>query len=872
MNKKLTISPRKHIISFAFLLATAPLTTHANVNKSDHHPDSVYLLSYADQYANGGGGLKFAYSIDQRNWLSICNGHGYVSSDFGTWGAEKKMFHPSIVRKDGIWYVVWALNDRTNQFSTTLTPDLCHWKPQDYPYTQQGENVMSPYISTDGNRLVVTYKTSQGNVYQQTSTDFQHWSQPVKANGSAYKDVYMKAMIDGKEQQGQCTRVEWNVLEDMMHFAEAAQLRGNRNNESMNDDHSRFSKLSTVKASLSIDPTGNKTISDKLIGIFFEDISWAADGGLYAELVQNRDFEYNNMDNGRWNSQTAWSLEGQGTSWSIETDAPIHANNPHYTLLDVNTKGASLVNHGYDGINVRQGEKYILSLWTKLPEGGKQTLRIEVVDEQGKSVASTNINASKEWKRQEVKLTCNGTTTKGKLTITPMQTGKVALDFVSLFPQNTFHGHRNGLRADLAQTIADLKPQFMRFPGGCLAHGNGIDNIYKWKNTVGPLEQRKGDFNIWHYHQTMGLGYFEYFTFCEDMGCEPLPVIAAGVPCQNSSVGGHGQQGGVPMDQMDDYLQDILDLVEWANGDPKTSKWAKMRADAGHPKPFNLKYIGIGNEDLISDVFTERYLYLCKGVQAKYPDITVVGTVGPFFEGSDYEWGWKIAKENKIPIVDEHYYNSPGWFINNQHFYDDYERNSTTVYLGEYASRANRLENALAEAIYLTGVERNGDVVEMTSYAPLLARNGHTSWNPDLIYFDNAGVYPTVNYEVQKLYGNNSGTQYIGSRIDITEGSSAEVNKRIAASVVKDEKTGDIILKLCNLLPVETTLTMNLSGIEELQGLSEVKAVESVLKGNFDDKENRPIVKETKLSTQGEYVLPKYSFTVLRIKATEKKK
>ena len=859
MNKTLTIS-------LFTLFGLTGFTAQASVNRTDNHPDSVYLLTYADQYANGGGGLKFAYSIDRQQWTSIGEGYGYVSSDYGAWGSEKKMFHPSVLRKDGTWYVVWALNDRINQFSTTLSPDLCHWKPQDYPYSQAGENVMAPVITYEGGQFIVTYKTSQGHVYQQGSTDFQHWSAPRQANANAYRDVYVEAVIDGRVQHGQCTRVEWSVADEMSLYAQAAHHRGNRNNESMRDDGTRFAKLNGVKATLRIDPTGNKRISDKLIGIFFEDISWAADGGLYAELVQNRDFEYNAMDNGRWNSQTAWSLEGEGTTWSIETSAPIHANNPHYTLLDVASTGASLVNHGYDGINVKQGEKYTLSLWTKLPEGGKQKLNIQITDEGGKVLASTSINATKAWKKQEVKLTCNGTTTNGRLVITPSQTGKVAIDFVSLFPQNTFHGHRNGLRADLAQTIADLKPQFMRFPGGCLAHGNGIDNIYRWKNTIGPLEQRKGDFNIWHYHQTMGLGYFEYFTFCEDMGCEPLPVIAAGVPCQNSSIGGNGQQGGVPWEQMDEFLQDILDLVEWANGDPKTSKWAKMRADAGHPKPFNLKYVGIGNEDLISDVFTERYLYLCKGVQEKYPDITVVGTVGPFFEGSDYEWGWKIAKENKIPIVDEHYYNSPGWFVNNQHFYDNYERNSTTVYLGEYASRGNTLENALSEAIYLTGVERNGDVVEMTSYAPLLARNRHTSWNPDLIYFDNAGVYPTVNYEVQKLYGNNSGTLYIGSRIDITEGGNADVQKRLAASVVKDEKTGDIILKLCNLLPVETTLALDLRGIEGLAGVTEVNATESVLSGRIDDKENKPVMKEVVLKAQGDYVMPMYSFTVLRIK------
>ena len=854
-------------LSLLSALPFMPFTAEASTAKTVNHPDSVYLLTYADQYANGGGGLKFAYSTDRKSWTAIGDGYGFVSSDYGAWGAEKKMYHPSVARKDGTWYVVWALNNHSNQFSTTLTPDLCHWKPQDYPYTQTGENVVAPYIAVEGNQFVVTYKTSNGNTYQQRSQDFQHWSTPAKTNADTYKDVYVKALIEGREQQGQCICVEWDVVEGMQTFAQAALYRGNRNNEVMRDDPTRFARLKNVKATLSIDPAGNKRISDKLIGIFFEDISWAADGGLYAELVQNRDFEYSNKDNGRWNSQTSWRIDGEGIDWSIETDAPIHANNPHYALLDVKQTGGSLVNEGYDGISVKQGDKYLLTLWTKLPEGGKQKLRIQVIDEQGKSVGSTSVNATKEWKKQEVKMACTGTTTKGRLIITPEQQGKVAIDFVSLFPEKTFRGRKNGLRADLAQTIADLKPQFMRFPGGCLTHGNGIDNIYKWKNTIGPLEQRKGDFNIWHYHQTMGLGYYEYFTFCEDLGCEPLPVIAAGVPCQNSSLGGNGQQGGVPMDQMDEFLQDILDLVEWANGDPKTSKWAKMRADAGHPKPFNLKYIGIGNEDLISDVFTERYLYLCKGVQAKYPDITVVGTVGPFFEGSDYEWGWKIAKENKIPIVDEHYYNNPGWFVNNQHFYDNYERQSTTVYLGEYASRGNNMENALAEAIFLTGVERNGDVVEMSSYAPLLARNGHTSWNPDLIYFDNAGVYPTVNYEVQKLYGNNSGTLYIGSRIDVTEGGSADVNKRIGASVVKDEKTGDIILKLCNLLPIATTMTLDLSGIDELAGKTTLSVTESVLSGNVDDKNLRPVVKQTTLQAKGEYVLPKYSFTVLRIKA-----
>lgn len=872
MNKQLFKSKFKFYVSLVTLMLLLPLNTKATTNNPHFRPDSVYLFIYADQYANGGGGMKFAYSIDKKRWTSIGNGYSYISSDFGTWGAQKKMFHPSATRKDGKWYVIWALNNQTNQFSTTTTPDLCHWKPQDYPYTQEGENVMEPVISTDGKVFTITYKTSKGNVYQQTSNDFMHWSAPQKVVANAYKDIYTDATIDGRTQRGQCIKVEWNAVDYMSIFAQASIERGKRNNESMKDDANRFANLKTVKASLNIDPSATKTISDELFGIFFEDISWAADGGLYAELVQNRDFEYSNKDRGEWNSKTAWSMEGNGTEWTIEKTSPIHANNPHYSVLDIKTQGASLVNHGWDGISVKKGEKYFISLWTKLLDGRKQRLNVKVVDEQGKTLLSTYFMASKEWKRQEVIVNCSGTTTKGKLVITPEETGKVAIDFVSVFPRDTFHGRRNGMRKDLAQTIADLKPKFMRFPGGCATHGNGIDNIYRWKNTIGPLEQRKGDFNIWHYHQTMGLGFYEYFLFCKDLGCEPLPVIAAGVPCQNSSSGGHGQQGGIPMDEMDEYLQDILDLIEWANGDPKTSKWAKMRAEAGHPKPFNLKYVGIGNEDLISDVFTERYLYLCKGIKEKYPEITVIGTVGPFYQGSDYEWGWKIAKENNIEIVDEHYYNNPGWFVNNQDFYDNYERETTRVYLGEYASWGSTLENALSEAIFLTGVERNADVVSMTSYAPLLARNGHTSWNPDLIYFDNAGVYPTVNYEVQKLYGNNTGTKYISSAINITEGGNENVNKRLGASVVKDENTGDIILKLCNLLPIETQMALDLSVIEELAECEELTITESVLTGNINDKGNRPVVKEKTLKSKSEYKLPKYSFTVLRIKANTEKK
>ena len=309
-----------------------------------------------------------------------------------------------------------------------------------------------------------------------------------------------------------------------------------------------------------------------------------------------------------------------------------------------------------------------------------------------------------------------------------------------------------------------------------MLHGQGLDNIYHWKETVGPLKDRKPARNIWNYHQTRQLGFYEYFQWCEDMGAEPLPVLAAGVPCQNSQPNAQGlcgQQGGIPMDQMPQYVQDVLDLVEWANGDPATSSWAKMRADAGHPAPFNLKMIGIGNEDLISTTFKERYLMICKALKQKYPDIEVVGTVGPFhYPSSDYVEGWKIAKENRqyIDAVDEHYYEKPGWFINHQDYYDHYDRSMPKVYLGEYAANGNNeVDRALAEGIHLCNVERNGDVVEMASYAPLLCKDGYANWNPDMMYFNNNKVRATESYQVQKMFSVHSGDVYIASDLQLPE-------------------------------------------------------------------------------------------------------
>ncbi len=387
--------------------------------------------------------------------------------------------------------------------------------------------------------------------------------------------------------------------------------------------------------------------------------------------------------------------------------------------------------------------------------------------------------------------------------------------------------------------------------------------MYRWKNTIGPLEERKTQSNIWRYHQSVGLGYFEYFQFCEDINAEPIPVLPAGVPCQNSGTGGHGQQGGIPMCEMDDYVQEVLDLIEWANGDKK-SKWGKLRAQAGHAEPFNLKYIGIGNEDLITDIFEERFSMIYKAVKEKHPEITVIGTVGPFYMGTDYEEGWDLATRLQVPMVDEHYYQPPGWYINNQTFYDKYDRSKSQVYLGEYAAhipgRKMTVETALCEALHLINIERNGDIVRMTSFAPLLAKEGHTQWNPDLIYFNNTEVKPTVDYYVQKLFGQNSGDWFIPSSISLSN-TQKDVKKRIAASIVHDRENKDYILKLVNILPVEVNASIDLEKLPVGSGPASI----SVLKGNPSNENSQPVNGTIQIEKMLPFQLPPYSFTVIRM-------
>ena len=625
----------------------------------------------------------------------------------------------------------------------------------------------------------------------------------------------------------------------------------------------------------------SKRISPNLFGIFFEDINYSADGGLYAELVQNRSFEYSPTEQKSWNPLSFWEYISPGFSYgriSVETTSPIHQNNPHYIVIDVEhvgheanyigDSGVGIKNYGYGGMVINADDKYILTFFARQISEEPINFNLSLQSTSGSvKYAETEITvSSKEWKKYSTTFIASENSDSAVLVILATSKCKFAIDVISLFPEKTFHNRENGLRNDLAQVLADMKPKFIRFPGGCLVHGDGLGNMYRWKNTIGPIEQRKEQRNIWGYNQTAGLGYFEYFQFCEDIGAKPLPIVPAGVSCQNSGgtwrIGGTGQKA-LPISQMPDYVQEILDLIEWANG-PVTSIWGSKRAEAGHAKPFNLEYIGIGNEDKMTPEFIERFKMIYEVVKAKHPEIKVIGTVGPFHSGEDFDKGWKLADELKIPIVDEHYYTDPKWLIANQYRYDKYDRSKSKVYLGEYASWGNKFFNALAEASYLTSLERNGDLVVMASYAPLFAKKDFTQWKIDMIFFDNSKIVLTPNYFVQKMFMNNQGDLYLNNIIEWNKNDSS-----LAASAVLDTQTEDIILKLVNACGESKKMKINLSDFANINSNAEL----TLITGNAEDEntfENPKKIENVQsnyiVSANFEYKLPALSFSVIRIK------
>lgn len=845
--KKLLLRHRILIVLFAVFISFA-----FGIKSKEDKPDKVYLFAYSTLKNNGKNGLHFAWSTDQKNWFGVGPEHSFLKSDYGSWGPEGKSMSEAFLIQDdnGIFHCFWGVHD--DVFAAASSKDLINWTRQSYiqamknvTKNESGKPIIQNIkVSKKAGEYTIHWKADNAN-YASVTKDFKTYSKAIIDDNKVSQ--FSEITLQGETQKGTITEVDWTLVDSLIKNMESSRLRDKQDNTSPKSDSLLFVGLKPVKAQISIDGKDAKKISNMLTGMFFEDINYAADGGLYAELIQNRDFEYSLHDkkgsDKNWNETMAWS-----GNFKVEKENPIHPNNSHYAVL---TK-SKISNSGFDGIPLKANEKYDFSVFAK---GAKFTVKL--IGASGETLAEAKLKPTTAWKKISAVLKVSKTVSDAHLEIS--SDGEVAVDMVSLFPQKTFKNRKNGLRADLAETIADMHPKFVRFPGGCVAHGDGIGNIYRWKNTIGPLESRTPMRNIWGYHQSLGLGYFEYFQFCEDLGALPVPVLAAGVPCQNSSDGGAGQQFGIPMEDMDEYVQDVLDLIEYANG-PVTSVWGKKRAEAGHPKPFNLKYVGIGNEDLISDVFEERYRMIVKAVQKKYPEIIIIGTVGPFFEGTDYNEGWAIADDLKLPIVDEHYYQSPGWFINNQNFYDSYDRSKSKVYLGEYASRGNKFYNALAEALYLTAIERNGDVVTMASYAPLLAREKHTQWNPDLIYFTGNEVKPTVNYFVQKLYGQNPGDIYLQRKIKLSDANN-EVHKRIGVSVVQDNASGDLIVKLVNMLPVAVIPSIDVSNLTTTENASY-----TTFSGSPESTTARPISQTITVKTAFSKELPAYSFTVIRIK------
>ncbi|MDQ0877507.1 alpha-L-arabinofuranosidase [Paenibacillus sp. V4I3] len=500
-----------------------------------------------------------------------------------------------------------------------------------------------------------------------------------------------------------------------------------------------------------------------LFGIFFEDLNHAADGGLYAELVQNRSFEFDPIDRAEYHALTAWEKIERGggkAEINVEDSHPLNPRNLHYVAIDIVSEGGGvgMMNLGFNsGIPAKQGETYLFSVYARRDASFDEPVVVTIEGTDGTVHGeATIVVQSSEWTQYAATITANATDTSSRLVIVTKGKGKLYLDMVSLFPEKTFRNRPNGMREDIAALLADLRPKFMRFPGGCLIHDGSLnpddrDSMYRWKNTLGDIAQRPARRNNWSYNQTLGLGYYEYFLFCEDIGAKPIPILPGGYDPHHKRI--------VPIDELQPWIDDALDLIEFANGDPST-EWGAIRAQLGHPEPFGLEYVGIGNEE-VGEPFFERYPYFHRAIKEKYPDIKIINSAGPFAAGSEYDRGWKSAKENKSDLVDEHYYQSPEWFLANYNRYDTFKADEPKVFLGEYASWGNTYYNALVEAAFMTGLEKNAHAVGLACYAPMLCNVDYINWKPDMIWFNNHEVYGTANYYVQKLFMHHQGDQLL---------------------------------------------------------------------------------------------------------------
>ena len=581
-------------------------------------------------------------------------------------------------------------------------------------------------------------------------------------------------------------------------------------------------QLVAQKTKLEVDATNYLAeIAPTMYGIFFEDINFAADGGLYAELVKNRSFEFTlpkmgwlepNSNRHTYNTESGIAVVVQQTNTESNANfLQVTVNNP---------KGYQLINEGFRGMGIKKSEVYDFSINIAKPQGITKVIA-ELLDEDENIIGSTTILPdSKNWTTYEAFITASQTSEKAQLRLRFEGKGTIDLDMISLFPQNTWKNRKKGLRKDLVELIEGLNPGFLRFPGGCIVEGRTLARRYQWKKTIGPIENRSSLINRWNtefnhrltpdYFQSFGIGFFEYFQLSEDLGAEPLPILGCGMACQFNT----GEL--VPMDELGPYIQDALDLIEFANGTIDTP-WGKLRHEMGHPEPFHMKYIGIGNEQWGPE-YIKRYKEFDKAIKNKYPEMIIVSGSGPFPEGDFFEYGWKELKEMNAEIVDEHYYKSPEWFRANADRYDSYDRNGPQVFAGEYAAQSvataspeneNNWECALSEAAFMTGIERNADLVRMTSYAPLMAHTEGWQWKTDLIWFNNLSSYGTPSYYVQKMYGQNPGTHLLKTLVN---GEKAVGQENIYASSVYDENSKEILIKLVNTSESERAVQVNIKG------------------------------------------------------------
>ncbi|HRG23914.1 MAG TPA: alpha-L-arabinofuranosidase C-terminal domain-containing protein [Chitinophagaceae bacterium] len=615
-------------------------------------------------------------------------------------------------------------------------------------------------------------------------------------------------------------------------------------------------------------------ISRDMWGIFFEDINFGADGGLYAELIKNGSFEFPAPMMGWRDPDT----ENQGSILIVNQAK--HGVNPRYARLKLKGTGDYvLINDGFRGIGIQKDETYLFSIMAK-QVSGQSSIRLEMINAKGNVIGKAEpVAVNGDWKKYNLSFTASDTAQKGKLRVIFNGNGELHADRLSLFPQHTWKNRPNGLRNDLVQKLADLKPGFLRFPGGCIVEGKDITNRYQWKTTVGAPEERKLIMNRWNvefahrsapdYYQSFGLGFYEYFLLAEDLGASPLPIINCGMACQFNSA------EVVSLPELDPYIQDALDLIEFANGDVST-KWGKVRADMGHPAPFNMRLLGVGNEQW-DEQYVERYALFEKILKKKYPEVKLVAAAGPYAEGAYFEYAWKAFQSYKPDFIDEHYYKGPDWFLKNAARYDNYDRNGFKVFAGEYAGHGkdnaqaeskNSWLSAMSEAAFMTGLERNADVVQMCSYAPLLAHVDAWQWRPDLIWFDNLRSMATPNYYVQQLYGTNKGTHSVPALLD---GRALSGKDSLYASAVIDTTTKELIIKLVNAGEKTESFEFNLAGIKTLKGEMTITTLrnEELLSYNTLDKPIAVQPVSTQVLVKGKkivHVAGPRSFSVLRVK------